>query len=92
MKFSAIWSSLQAAVSEAGEDLPLLGKLPESWQVLQFRALTQDGCHSGIYKGKEFRGRGDKLVNMGEIFANPEYSPFRWIDSLSRTARENGLD
>lgn len=87
VRFSTLWSSLQATVSEDGEDLPLLGQLPDGWKVLQFRALTQDGCRSGIYKGKEFRGKGDKLVNMGEIFANPRIHSIP-MDRLALTESE----
>ena len=33
--------------------------------------LTSEGTRNGIYKSKEFHGRGAKIVNMGELFAYP---------------------
>ena len=33
--------------------------------------LTPEGTRNGIYKGKEFHGRGQKIINMGELFGNP---------------------
>jgi type I restriction enzyme S subunit len=33
--------------------------------------LTSEGTRNGIYKSKEFHGRGAKIVNMGELFAFP---------------------
>ncbi len=33
--------------------------------------LTSDGVRNGVYKGKEFHGRGQKIINMGELFAYP---------------------
>ena len=41
------------------------------WQEVQFARLLSHPIRSGIYKRKEFHGRGIKLVNMGELFANP---------------------
>ena len=34
-------------------------------------ALTPEGTRNGVYKGKEFHGRGQKIINMGELFGNP---------------------
>jgi type I restriction enzyme S subunit len=33
--------------------------------------LSEVGIRNGIYKAKEFHGRGAKIVNMGELFAYP---------------------
>ncbi|MCX6976217.1 MAG: restriction endonuclease subunit S, partial [Verrucomicrobia bacterium] len=33
--------------------------------------LASEGTRNGIYKSKEFHGRGAKIVNMGELFAYP---------------------
>jgi type I restriction enzyme S subunit len=38
---------------------------------VQFGKLLADPVRNGIYKTKEFHGRGVKIVNMGELFANP---------------------
>ena len=38
---------------------------------VQFEQLLAEPVRNGIYKKKEFHGRGVKVVNMGELFANP---------------------
>jgi type I restriction enzyme S subunit len=42
-----------------------------SWQEVAFGDLLRNGTRNGIYKKKEFHGSGVKIVNMGELFANP---------------------
>lgn len=52
--------------------LPLLGTLPSHWRVVEFGSVLEEGgTRNGIYKKKEFHGSGDKIVNMGELFAHP---------------------
>lgn len=41
------------------------------WHTTFFEALLSDPVRNGIYKPKEFHGRGTKIVNMGELFAHP---------------------
>ena len=41
------------------------------WQSMPFERLLREPVRNGIYKPKEFHGRGAKIVNMGELFANP---------------------
>ena len=36
-----------------------------------FTQLLAEPVRNGIYKKKEYHGRGIKIVNMGELFANP---------------------
>jgi type I restriction enzyme S subunit len=45
------------------------------WQPVPFRQLLADPVRNGIYKPKEFHGRGVKIVNMGELFAYPRLRP-----------------
>jgi type I restriction enzyme S subunit len=40
-----------------------------SWAITQFNRLFAEPVKNGIYKPKEFHGRGVKLINMGELFA-----------------------
>ena len=40
-------------------------------QELPFTQLLAEPVRNGIYKKKEFHGRGVKVVNMGELFAYP---------------------
>lgn len=53
------------------EALPILGKLPEQWQVKEFGDVLEGSTRNGVYKPKEYHGRGSKIVNMGELFSNP---------------------
>lgn len=39
------------------------------WQTVRFGSLLAEPVRNGIYKKKEFHGRGAKMVNMGELFA-----------------------
>lgn len=41
------------------------------WQQTQFGNLLAESVRNGVYKPKEFHGRGLKVVNMGELFAYP---------------------
>ncbi len=42
-----------------------------SWRTTPFARLFAEPVRNGIYKKKEFHGRGKKIVNMGELFAHP---------------------
>jgi type I restriction enzyme S subunit len=53
------------------ETLDLIGDLPPSWKVARFGDVLEGGTRNGIYKAKDFHGRGAKIVNMGELFAHP---------------------
>jgi type I restriction enzyme S subunit len=41
------------------------------WPTIPFETLLAEPVRNGIYKRKEFHGRGAKIVNMGELFAYP---------------------
>lgn len=41
------------------------------WCNLPFQQLLAEPVRNGIYKSREFHGRGAKIVNMGELFAHP---------------------
>lgn len=41
------------------------------WRSIAFGQLLAEPVRNGIYKQKEFHGRGAKIVNMGELFAHP---------------------
>ncbi len=43
----------------------------DSWIDTRFGDLLKESVRNGIYKKKEFHGRGVKIVNMGELFAYP---------------------
>ena len=41
------------------------------WREVPFTQLLEEPVRNGVYKKKEYHGRGVKIVNMGELFANP---------------------
>ncbi len=41
------------------------------WRKIPFAELLSEPVRNGIYKKKEFHGRGVNIVNMGELFAYP---------------------
>lgn len=41
------------------------------WRDVPFEELLKGPVRNGIYKKRQFHGRGVKMVNMGELFANP---------------------
>ena len=43
----------------------------DEWREIPFAQLLAEPLRNGIYKKQEFHGRGVKVVNMGELFANP---------------------
>ncbi|TWU67519.1 hypothetical protein V7x_30930 [Crateriforma conspicua] len=38
------------------------------WPLVKFEDLLATPVRNGIYKKKEFHGRGARIVNMGELF------------------------
>jgi len=55
----------------ADSTLPVVGKIPLDWRVVNFESVLDGGTRNGIYKPKQYHGRGVKVVNMGELFAHP---------------------
>ena len=43
-------------------------RLPAGWQIMSFGEVLAEPVRNGIYKSKEFHGRGARVVNMGELF------------------------
>jgi len=43
----------------------------DRYSKVKFRELLIEPVRNGIYKQKEFHGRGCKIINMGELFAYP---------------------
>lgn len=46
----------------------------ERWKNIKFGQLLERPVRNGLYKKKEFHGKGVKIVNMGELFAYPRLS------------------
>ena len=49
---------------------PRVRRIPH-WQEAAFAHLLSEPVRNGVYRSKEFHGRGAKMVNMGELFAHP---------------------
>ena len=65
----------------------LTNRLPRE---TKFASLLVEPVRNGIYKAKQFHGRGVKMVNMGELFAYPRLRdiPMKRVDlSASEKAR-----
>jgi type I restriction enzyme S subunit len=62
------------------------------WERKPFAAVLKEPVRNGIYKSKEFHGRGCKIVNMGELFAHSRmYSiPMKRVD-LNESERKRFL-
>lgn len=45
--------------------------MPHGWSEVTFGELLGEPVRNGIYKPKQFHGRGSKIVNMGELFSYP---------------------
>ena len=60
--------------------------LAGDWQMIPLARLLAEPVRNGIYKKKEFHGRGVKIVNMGELFANPRLRniPMRRVELTER--------
>ena len=58
-------------IANTRQELPILGTLPYEWRITELGSSLDGGTRNGIYKPKEFHGSGDKIVNMGELFAHP---------------------
>ena len=47
---------------------PFIADMPQGWEILPFHEVLAEPVKNGIYKAKEFHGRGTKMINMGELF------------------------
>ncbi|NCS49825.1 MAG: hypothetical protein GPJ29_18345 [Microcystis aeruginosa BK11-02] len=45
-----------------------IGLIPENWNYIPLKQILSEPARNGIYKSKEYHGRGTKVVNMGEMF------------------------
>ena len=54
-----------------GKNLPGLAMQSDTRRASRFADLLSEPLRNGVYKSKEFHGRGAKIVNMGELFGHP---------------------
>ena len=74
-------------------ELPILGNIPLDWEVRKFGEILEDGTRNGVYKTKEFHGRGSKIVNMGELFKYPRLKsiPMKRIELSDSELQKSSL-
>ena len=67
--------------------------MTSEWQVVPFARLLKEPVRNGIYKKKEFHGRGAKIVNMGEIFSSPRLRnvPMKRVELTEREIQRAGV-
>jgi type I restriction enzyme S subunit len=63
--------------------------MASEWQAIPFERLLTEPVRNGIYKPKEYHGRGAKIVNMGELFAHPRLGavPMRRVELTDSEAK-----
>ena len=63
------------------------------WSEIPFAQLLSEPVRNGVYKRKEFHGRGVKVVNMGELFAHPRLRdvPMERVELEESEQRRFGL-
>lgn len=49
---------------------PSVADQSNAWASKTFENLLAEPLRNGVYKPKEFHGRGQKVINMGELFAH----------------------
>ncbi|ENM5745103.1 restriction endonuclease subunit S [Vibrio mimicus] len=64
----------------------MVNNLP--WPLVPFESLLSEPLRNGIYKKKEFHGRGCKIVNMGELFGHPRLTSGIDMNLVELTAKE----
>jgi len=64
----------------------MVNNLP--WPLVSFESLLSEPLRNGIYKKKEFHGRGCKIVNMGELFGYPRLTSSIDMNLVELTVKE----
>ena len=74
-------------------NLPVLGQIPNTWSIVEFGTLLDGSARNGVYKPKEFHGRGAKIINMGELFAHPRLRaiPMRRVELTPEELLRSGI-
>ena len=63
-------------------------KIPHHWKWLPFESLLSEPLRNGIYKKKEFHGRGTPIINMGELFGYPRFDGSCELKRVELTEKE----
>lgn len=59
---------LEQGLKKIGSQKTKYGNIPNGWKLVPFESLMKDGTQNGLYKGKDYYGRGAPMVHMGEMF------------------------
>lgn len=70
-KFQAVIDRDGISLSSDGREGARASSSLPDWASRRFGDLLAEPVRNGVYKKKEFHGRGAKMVNMGELFAHP---------------------
>ncbi|HCH1531505.1 restriction endonuclease subunit S [Vibrio parahaemolyticus] len=63
-------------------------RIPQHWEWLPFESLLAEPLRNGIYKKKEFHGRGTPIINMGELFGYPRFDGSCELKRVELTEKE----
>lgn len=65
-----------------------------SWPDVQFESIHSSPSRNGVYKTKEFHGRGSRIVNMGELFGYSFISnqDMKRVELTERELEANSLE
>ncbi len=65
-----------------------IGEIPESWEVLPFQEIMLSGTRNGIYKSKEFYGKGSLIADMKDIFREGDLLKIQKMDRVDLDNKE----
>ena len=65
-----------------------IGEIPESWEVLPFQEITLSGTRNGIYKPKDFYGKGSLIADMKDIFREGDILQIQEMDRVDLDSKE----
>ena len=65
-----------------------IGEIPESWEVLPFQEITLSGTRNGVYKPKDFYGRGSFIADMKDIFREGDILQIQEMDRVDLDSKE----
>ncbi len=65
-----------------------------SWPDVEFECIHSSPSRNGVYKAKEFHGRGSRIVNMGELFGYSFISnqDMKRVELTERELEANSLE
>ena len=65
-----------------------IGDIPESWEVLPFKKILLSGTQNGIYKSKNFYGKGSLIADMKDIFREGDILKIQEMDRVDLDSKE----